>query len=318
MTMKILITGGAGCLGANLIEHWSGLALRPDILVIDNFATSARESLPADQAGFAVIEGSIADRDLVMKAFQSFGPTHVVHAAAAYKDPENYGEDGRTNVYGTGHVIEAAQAVGVKRFINLQTALCYGRPDAVPIPIDAPLRPFTSYGVSKTAGEMMIMASGLNAVSLRLANITGPRLSIGPIPTFYTRLLAGKSCFCSDTVRDFLDMSDFLTFLDLTMNEDAPQGVYNVSTGVGSSINEVFDIISHLIDRVPSEPVPILPAQADDVPSVVLDPSKTEADFGWKARIGLKDSLKRMIDWYCINGVRAVYAHLKAPKGHHS
>jgi UDP-glucose 4-epimerase len=50
----------------------------------------------------------------------------------------------------------------------------------------------------------------------------------------------------------------------------------------------------------------------------VLDPSKTEVDFGWKAQLGLEESLKRMIDWYNINGVRAVYAHLKAPTGHNS
>ena len=318
MTMKILITGGAGCIGANLIDHWTALGQRPDILVIDHFATSARVALPANHEGLTVLEGSIADRDLVMRAFESFAPSHVLHAAAAYKDPDNYGEDGRTNVYGTGHVIEASLATGVERFVNLQTALCYGRPDTVPIPIDAPLRPFTSYGVSKTAGEMMVLESGLNAVSLRLANITGPRLSIGPIPTFYTRLLAGKSCFCSDTVRDFLDMSDFLSLLDLSMKIDAPKGVYNVSTGVGSSINEVFDIIAKLIDKVPSEPVPIVPAQADDVARVVLDPSKTETEFAWKAKVSLEESLSRMVNWYNINGVRAVYAHLKAPKGHNS
>ncbi len=107
----------------------------------------------------------------------------------------------------------------MERLVNFQTALCYGRPDATPIPVTAPTRPFTSYGVSKTAGEHYVLMSGLNAVSLRLGNITGPRLSIGPIPTFYTRLKAGKGCFCSDTTRDFLDMEDFFSFLDLAVKQ---------------------------------------------------------------------------------------------------
>ena len=59
-------------------------------------------------------------------------------------------------------------------------------------------------------------------VSLRLANVTGPRLAIGPIPTFYKRLKEGKGCFCSDTIRDFLDMSDFLALMDKVTAPGAP------------------------------------------------------------------------------------------------
>ena len=86
------------------------------------------------------------------------------------------------------NVIEAARDYGVERFLNFQTVLCYGRPEQSPIPLDHPLRPFTSYGISKVAGEQYLAASNLRWVSLRLANITGPRLAIGPIPTFYKRL----------------------------------------------------------------------------------------------------------------------------------
>ncbi len=93
--------------------------------------------------------------------------------------------------------------------MNFQTVLCYGRTEVVPIPPSHPTRPFTSYGISKIAGEQYLFSGGLPVVSLRIANVTGPRLAIGPIPTFYKRLKAGQSCFCSDTVRDFLDMSDF-------------------------------------------------------------------------------------------------------------
>ncbi len=107
--MRIIITGGAGCLGSNLIEHW--LPQGHEILVIDNFATGKREVVPA-LPGLSLVEGSIADRDLVAKAFAEFAPTHLVHSAASYKDPANYREDIATNVDGTAVLIEFARAAG--------------------------------------------------------------------------------------------------------------------------------------------------------------------------------------------------------------
>ncbi len=308
--MRIVISGGAGCLGSNLIEHW--LPAGHQILVIDNFATGKREVLPP-AAGLRVVEGSVGDGALVDRAFADFQPTHVVHCAASYKEPDNWREDATTNVIGSINMARAAEVQGVKRMINLQTALCYGRPKVVPIPIDTPAAPFTSYGVSKTCGEMYIRMANVSTVSLRLANITGPRLAIGPIPTFYKRLKAGQKCFCSDTVRDFLDMEDFVDLMDLAIREDAPTGVFNVSTGEARSIKDVFDAVARYLGVVPAEPPPIIAPGADDVPQVVLDPSVTEQTFSWKARIGFAATIDRQLAWYDRHGVTDIYSHLSAP-----
>jgi UDP-glucose 4-epimerase len=309
--VRILITGGAGCLGSNLIEHW--LPRGHDILVIDNFATGKRGTLPAVK-GLEVVEGSIADAALVDAAFARFRPELVVHSAAAYKDPADWREDAATNVGGAINVARASERAGAKRLVNFQTALCYGRPRAVPIPVDHPLAPFTSYGVSKAAGEQYLMMAKLPVVSLRLANVTGPRLAIGPIPTFYKRLKAGQKCFCSDTLRDFLDMSDFLALMDAVVREGAPAGVYNVSTGEGHSIKEVFDEVAAYLGLQPNEPVPVVPPGADDVPAVVLDPARTGPAFGWEARVSFRDTIRRQLQWYDRHGVTDVYSHLAAPK----
>jgi UDP-glucose 4-epimerase len=308
--VRLLITGGAGCLGSNLIERY--LPQGHEIIVIDNFATGRREVVPPVR-GLTVIEGTIADDDVVRRAFDSFAPTHVIHSAAAYKDPANWREDVATNVTGTIHVIAAAKRAGVKRFVNFQTALCYGRPDTVPIPVDHPTRPITSYGVSKTAGEQYVMLSGLPYVSLRLANIAGPRLAIGPIPTFYKRLKAGQKCFCTDAVRDFLDMEDFFALMDIVLREDAPSGVFNVSTGFGASIKDVFDEVVAYLGVSLKEKVPVMPPGADDVPAVVLDPAMTTAVLGWEAKIGFADTIRRMLQWYDAHGVSEIYSHLAAP-----
>lgn len=307
--MRFLITGGAGCLGSNLVERY--LSQGHEILVIDNFVTGSRDVLPDSIDELTVIEGSVSNQTLVNECFTEFQPSHVIHSAAAYKDPDDWFEDAATNVTGTINVVRAAEAVGVKRLINFQTALCYGHPDNVPIPVDAPLRPFTSYGISKTAGELYLLQSSLPTVSLRLANVTGPRLAIGPIPTFYRRLKAGQSCFCSDTVRDFLDMEDFFSVVDRVLEDDAPAGVFNVSTGEGRSIKDVFDCVAVYLGIEPPD-VPIIPPGEDDVSSVVLDPFQTEQRLGWCAEISFEDMIRRMLKWYDVHGVGAIHSHLKA------
>jgi nucleoside-diphosphate-sugar epimerase len=308
--VRLLITGGAGCLGSSLIEEY--FAQGDEILVIDNFATGSREALAA-LPRLEILDGTVADRQLVNAAFTRFAPTHVIHGAASYKDPNDWREDVATNVTGTINAVEAARHVGVRRFVYLQTALCYGRPERVPIPVDHPTRPFTSYGISKTAGEAYLAISDLRWVSLRLANITGPRLAIGPIPTFYKRLKAGQNCFCTDAVRDFLDISDFLTLMRIVLREDGPTGIFNVSTGEGHTIAEVFNTIAACLGITLPEPVRVVPPAADDVPAVVLDPSRTRVALGWRAELGLSASIARMVRWYDTHGVPVIHSHLRPP-----
>ena len=238
--MRILITGGAGCLGSNLIEHW--LPQGHQVAVFDNFATGKREVVPEVQ-GLTVVEGSVADTGLIEQVFGTFRPEIVVNDAASYKDPDDWQEDSATNVVGSAIVAKAAVRHGVGRVINFQTSLCYGRPQQVPVPRSHALAPFTSYGITKTAGEQLMMLSSVPTVSLRLANVTGPRLAIGPIPTFYKRLKAGQGCFCTDSSRDFLDMEDFLHFMDLAIKDNAPTGAFNLGTGEAHSVKEIYEIV---------------------------------------------------------------------------
>jgi nucleoside-diphosphate-sugar epimerase len=306
--MRILITGGAGCLGSNLIEHW--LPQGHQIFVIDNFATGKREVVP-DVQGLTVCEGSIVNLELLNECFASFKPQVVIHAAASYKDPNNWVEDSSTNVIGSANVAKMAKVHGVARLINFQTALCYGRPKAIPIPNTHPTAPFTSYGITKTAGEQFMLLSEVPTLSLRIANVTGPRLAIGPIPTFYKRLKADQKCFCSDTSRDFLDMSDFLSFMDLAVKEDAPVGVFNLSSGEAHSIKEIFDLVSAYLGLGKIE-VPVVPAESDDVPVVSLDPSETYRSFGWSAKVPFAQIISKQLEWYDKYGISDVFSHLKS------
>lgn len=310
MKHKIFLTGGAGCLGTSIIDAL--LPIGHEIFVLDNFVTGKKQNLP-NHPNLTVFEGSVTNKEHVSKLFSEFKPTLVINSAASYKDPSNWKEDSETNIIGSINIAKASIDNNVKKVINFQTALCYGRPDITPIPIDSPTKPFTSYGISKTAGEQYLINSGLNVVSMRLANICGPRLAIGPIPTFYTRLKAGKSCFCSDTIRDFIDMEDFLDILSLAITKEIQTGIYNISTGKGTSIKEVFDEVASYLG-ITAPVVPILPVGADDVKEVVLDPTHTEKKFNWKAKYDFKQTIIRQLEWYDKFGVTDIYSHLSSQK----
>ncbi|MGN6517265.1 MAG: NAD-dependent epimerase/dehydratase family protein [Rhizomicrobium sp.] len=309
--MRVLITGVAGSLGSNIAGHL--LARGDEVLGIDNFKTGSTGAIVGlDQIRF--VEGTIADRDFVQDQMSAFRPDLVVHSAASYKDPDNWLEDISTNVTGTANLVQGSIAVGAKRFVNFQTALCYGKPRETPVTLSHPLAPFTSYGISKTAGELYLMASGLPYVSLRMASVYGPHHYVGPIPTFYRRLKAGQKCFVTDTRRDYVAMADFLDLFDRIAAKSAPTGVFHHSTGADISIKEIFDAVAAEIGIKLDTPVEVRPADPDDVASILLDPSKTEKAFGWKPNTPFRKGLHDLIAWYDEHGVEQTFSHLRGQR----
>jgi len=309
---RVVVTGGGGCLGANVIEHL--LATGDAVLSVDNQATSAAVSL-APHPNLESVSGTIADRAMVDDLFDRFQPSHVVHSAAAYKDPDDWAEDVSTNVAGTINVTCAAMRLKVRRFINFQTSLCYGRAVERPVTLAHPLAPLSSYAISKNAAERYLGLSGLSYASFRMAIIYGPRHYSGPIPTFYKRLKAGLPCTIADTRRDFVAMEDFLGLMDLALDDQAPGGVFNVGSGLDYAIKTVFDRLVDILGVRLAEPPAVMPPNADDVSNLLLDPSATEAAFGWKATVGLDDGLRRQVAWYDAHGTGQGFTHLRGGKG---
>src|SRR5262249_46145133 len=186
----------------------------------------------------------------------------------------------------------------------------YGRALERPVTLGHRLAPFTSYSISKTAGEQYVAMSGLPWVSLRLANVYGPRHYSGPIPTFYKRLKAGLKCTVVDTRLDFVEMEDFLRLMDIVLKRSAEVGPFNVSSGNDVSIKEIFDQIVVALGIKLDEPAKVIPPEGDDVANLLLDPSETEKAFGWSAQVGLPDGLKRQIAWFNAHGVGETFTHL--------
>jgi UDP-glucose 4-epimerase len=309
---NVLITGGAGFIGSHLTDR---LLKRGDnVLVIDNFATARRDNLPSAHEGLTLVEDTIADGDLVERVFAEFRPEVVVHAAASYKDPDAWAEDSVTNAVGTANVVRAAQQVGAGRLVYFQTALCYGlHPTEQPITVTYPLDPKdSSYAISKTAGEYYVRLSGLDWISLRLANVYGPRNLSGPLPTFFHRLTEDKPCFVMDTRRDFVFVDDLVAVAMKAIDGGGESGVYHVSSGSDVSIEELFDATLAALDIELDEPVEVRPRGEDDAASILLDPSKTERDFEWAARTPLNDGVARAVAYYRDFGISETFTHLKS------
>jgi UDP-glucose 4-epimerase len=307
--MKVLITGGSGFIGSHLADRL--LADGHEVLVIDNYSTGRRDNL-TDHGALTVVEATIADPDAVDKAFSEFGPHTVVHAAASYKDPDDWREDVATNSLGTANVVKAAQAQDVKRLIYFQTALCYGtRPLEQPITLSHPIRPDSSYAISKTAGEQYIELGGLDFVSFRLANAYGPRNISGPLPTFYSRLTDGKACFVMDTRRDFIYVDDLVNVVMQAVIDGTGHGHYHVSTGSDYAIKELFDATIAALGITLEEEVAVRPRGEDDAFTILLDPSRIRADFGWDISVPLEEGVARAIDYYKEFGIAETYTHLR-------
>jgi len=308
--MKVLITGGAGFIGSHLADRL--LARNDQVLVIDNYATGRRDNLKP-QANLKVVEGTIADSGLVHSLLDEFQPEVVVHAAAAYRDPDDWAEDARTNVLGSANVVQAAKRTGAKRLIYFQTALGYGlKPIEQPITLNHPLKPEgSSYAISKTAGEQYVELGGLDFLSFRLANAYGPRNLSGPLPTFFQRLTTGKSCFVMDTRRDFIFVSDLVDCVIKAIDGRGSAGYYHISSGSDYSIKELFDATVKALDVSLDGEVEVRPRNPDDAYTILLDPSKTNQTFDWQVTTPLEDGVRAAIDWYKENGITQTFTHLK-------
>ena len=307
--MKAFITGGCGQVGSHVAEML--LARGDQVVAIDNFATGRPEHLEKHE-NLTFVEGSIADKDLVDRLVGDFTPAVLIHTAASYKDPDDWYNDTLTNTVGGANLIRAAKEHAVGRFVYFQTALCYGvKPLQNPIRLDHPRDPAnSSYAISKSAAEDYLTISGLDYVTFRLANVVGPRNVSGPLPIFFQRLSEGKKCFVTTARRDFVFVKDLARTV-IKATDGMGHGAYHFSSGSDIAIKELYDAVVEAM-QINDYPEPeIRELGPDDAPSILLDPSRTFADFGDVEFTPLKDTVKAAVDYYRTFGVVGGYTHLK-------
>lgn len=308
--MKIFVSGAAGQVGSHVVDE--ALGRGDEVVGVDNFETGRPEHV-AKNDRYQFIRGSIGDLVLIDRVFDEFKPDVVVHTAAAYKDPDDWVTDVHTNIMGMVNLVSASKRVGVSRFVYFQTALIYGvKPDENPVSLKHPRRvDNSSYSISKGAAEDYLVLSGLDYVTFRLANVVGPRNVSGPLPIFFQRLSEGKRCFVTPARRDFVFVGDLVKAV-IRAADGTGSGAYHFSSGGDVAIIELYNAVVKAMgikDYPEPEHRELSP---DDAPSILLDPSRTIADFGKIQFTPLETTVWNAIKYYQEFGVTGGYTHLKS------
>ncbi|MBA3777960.1 MAG: UDP-glucose 4-epimerase GalE [Chloroflexi bacterium] len=315
--MRVLVTGGAGYIGSHVVAALG--QAQHDAVTIDRRAQLVGVT-PMD-----FVLGDIADAQLVQRVLREYEIDSIIHLAADKSAEESVREPGRyfaNNVSGTIALLEAATRARVTRFIFSSSCAVYGVPDRLPVTEHSPLRPANPYGESKLLVERILpwyeSAHGLRYASLRYFNAAGASLDgamgeswVGApnlIPVVLKAAYEGNPVMVFGTdyetpdgtaVRDYVHVVDLadahIRALEYTAGS-RPSVAVNLGTGRGWSVREVIDEAR----RVTGSTIAVRhePRRPGDPSAIWADSSRAEQLLGWRARLGLRESLDTAWRWH--------------------
>jgi UDP-glucose 4-epimerase len=298
--MRVLVTGGAGFVGSNLI----GFLIEGghEVTVLDDLSAGARPEWWRKRSGPRCVDGKIEDASAVRRAAR--GAEAVVHLAARPGVADSVARpdlDFGANVLGTFNVIDAARRANVRSFVFASSgAVLAGA--TPPLREDMPAAPLSPYGASKLYGEGITAAAGVYGmvgISLRFANVYGPRSGHkkSVVSLFIRNALAARPFVIygdGSQTRDFLYVEDVCTAVEKALRANQP-GVYHLGTGVETSVNELAGLVARvcgtalMVERKPPRP-------GDAVRSFV-DLSSARRDLRWTPRVKLDEGLRQTAEW---------------------
>ncbi|MBA4321013.1 MAG: UDP-glucose 4-epimerase [Flavobacterium sp.] len=308
MKKTILVTGGAGFIGSHLVDHLIKEGCK--VIVIDNLSTGKKENLN-QKAKFYKID--IRDKKN-SQIFEKEKPKIVFHLAAQIdlrKSVEDPVGNASINILGTLNLLENCKRFKIKKFIFTSTGgAMYGEANIIPTPENYPEQPLSPYGVEKLTIEKYLnyyyKVFGLPFVSLRLANVYGPRQDsrgeAGVVAIFIDKLLNNEVPTINgdgEQTRDFLCVDDAVEVAMLTLrNPVAENPIYNVGTAIETSVNNLYKL---LIKKFQKNIQPkYAPAKTGEQRRSCLDYSKIKKDFGWQPKYNLEEGLEKTIQWFKI------------------
>jgi UDP-glucose 4-epimerase len=329
---KILVTGGAGYIGAHTALELTQSGY--EAVIVDNLSRSNRillegmEKITGSKPNFH--EGDCVDREFLRKVFKSEGPIAAVMHFAAYKsvgesvrEPLSYYHN---NIASLVSILEVMKEFGVKDFIFSSSCTVYGQPDRIPVDESAPFKRAESpYGATKQMCERILedsFSTGLRVISLRYFNPIGahPSALMGELPIgvpnnlvpFITQTAARKrdklTVFCGDyntpygsCLRDYIHVVDVAVAHIKAMeylskkNDDTLYEVFNLGTGIGASVLELVNKFEK-VSGVKLNYV-IGPRRPGDVEKVYADPTKVNNALGWQTKYSMDEALLHAWEW---------------------
>jgi dTDP-glucose 4,6-dehydratase len=308
--MRLLVTGGAGFIGANFVQHVLAAHPADEVVTLDllTYAGNLANLEPVmDDPRHRFVRADIADPEAVAAA--AAGVDAIVNVAAESHVDRSIADATaflRTNVVGTQVLLDAACRAGVRRFLQVSTDEVYGSlapPGS--FTEESPLRPNSPYAASKAAADLLVRAAhrthGLDAVITRCSNNYGPyQFPEKLIPLFITNALADEPLpLYGDGrhVRDWIHVADHCRALDLALRRGRAGEIYNIGGGNERRNEEIAALILKALDKPPS-----LLRHVADRPGhdrrYAIDASKIAAELGWAARQPFEEGIADTITWY--------------------
>ena len=309
LTSKVLVTGGAGFIGSNLVDELIRQGAK--VTIIDDLSTGSRENLDEIEGDFDFVQGDINNSQLVNKAIE--GVEIVYHQAALPSVPrsvENPGETHRVCVDGTFNMLLASKENGVKRFIYAASSSAYGDQPTLPKVETMAPDPLSPYAVAKLTGELYCRSFnnvyGLETLALRYFNVFGPRqnpssMYSGVISRFIDCLMSGTTPVIFGDGEQSRDFTYVANVVDANIRaSQATDGIgrtLNVANGDRITLNHLLDVLKTITDN-PNVTAEYRLGRTGDVKHSQADNLRAVEWLGYQELVGLEEGLRRTIDWW--------------------
>ena len=300
---KILVTGGAGFIGSNLVDAL--IEKGHKVAVIDDLSTGKREYINSKAEFYKTDIVSEEIKDIFKKERYDL----VYHLAAQIdiqKSIENPIYDAEINILGTINILEACKEHGVSKIVYASSAAVYGEPKYLGIDEEHPIAPISYYGISKYTPEDYIRSYsslwGLDYTILRYANVYGirqdPKGEGGVISIFMDKMLRSDAPVIygdGNATRDFIYVEDVVKANLLAMDKVNRKAI-NIGTGRAISVNELFDTMKNLMSYKGN--VQYGPERKSDIKDSYFNIDKARNDMDWKADYSIEEGLIKTINYY--------------------
>lgn len=318
---KVLITGGAGFIGSNLIERFLNQNNR--IVCFDNFATGKKENIEPfiKNPDFKMIEGDIRDPESCREAVKDV--EIVLHQAAlgsvprSIKDPVTTNE---VNIGGFVNMLQAVREAGIKRFVYAASSSTYGDHAALPKVEETIGKPLSPYAITKYVNELYAeifsKLYGIETIGLRYFNVFGRRQDpngayAAAIPKFIKLLINHESPYIfgdGEQSRDFTYIENVIMANELAASSENPAAlntVYNVAFGEATTVNELIEVLKENLSKFDPEIAKVEAVKGDkrvgDILHSLASIDKAKSLLGYEPKYNIRTGLQEAINWYWEN-----------------
>ncbi|MES2560290.1 MAG: SDR family oxidoreductase [Bacteroidota bacterium] len=313
---RFLITGGAGFIGSNLVEHLL-LNGASKVVVLDNLSNGFYKNIEPfiQHPAFQFIEGDIRDVQTCLKACENIDCiSHQAALGSVKRSIENPGDTNDVNITGFLNMLNAAKDRKVNRFVYASSSSVYGDNQDLPKVEHAVGAPLSPYAVTKRANELyahvFALNFGMEIIGLRYFNVFGPKQNpqgayAAVIPLFIQSILGDES----PTIKGTGEQTRDFTYIDnvvqanilamLTEDKQALDQIYNISAGGSASVKGLLEKLAKIAGK-DIQPIHVELPKSEIIDSLA-DISKSAQKLNFKPQIGLEEGLKLTYDWFTGN-----------------